>query len=141
MRARSPPRPRPAVSPPARHAPALARVGDGERAWWALGARTRRYNKPEGLNAWLAREGLSPTALAFVDDNSDNAFSMFAHFAAREREHAATHGAATAAVEGGSAAPPPVCCAVWYPPETSATQESFDPPTREMLLALSRGPL
>ena len=103
-----------------------------------------RYNKPEGLEAWLTREGLRPKALAFVDDNSDNAFSMFMHFAALEKAHAAAHGetgAAPAASADGGAPPPPTCCAVWYPPETSATQESFDAPTREMLLALSRGPL
>jgi len=105
-----------------------------------------RYNKPEGLQAWLRREGLTPHTVAFVDDNSDNAFSMFMSFAALEKSHAATHGAPTAASAaagdgGGAPHPPPICCAVWYPPEDGAKEENYDVQTREMLLALSRGPL
>jgi hypothetical protein len=111
-----------------------------------------RYNKPEGLNAWLAREALTPTRLAFVDDNSDNAFSMFMHFATREKEHVTKYSdtapqmeceASVAALLASSMlpAPPPVCCAVWYPPEATGQEENYDAPTREMLLALSRGPI
>ena len=92
-----------------------------------------RYNKPEGLMSWLEREGLTPERLAFVDDNSDNAFSMFMAFAALEKAHRAE--------VGKKAIAPPICCSVWYPPETSATQENFDAATREMLEALSKGPL
>ena len=51
-----------------------------------------RYNKPEGLMSWLEREGLTPERLAFVDDNSDNAFSMFMAFAALEKAHRAEVG-------------------------------------------------
>ena len=115
-----------------------------------------RYNKPEGLLAWLRREELAPHRLAFVDDNSDNAFSMFMHFASAERQHAAEYGeAASRTTEDPPRAsdaaapdtrpsatpppPPPLCCAVWYPPEAAAREEAFDAPTREMLLALSRG--
>ena len=101
-----------------------------------------RYNKPEGLQAWLKREGLAPQNIAFVDDNSDNAFSMFMSFAALEKAYAASHGAPTrAAATDDDEGRPPTCCAVWYPPETSATQENYDAQTREMLVALSRGPL
>ena len=83
--------------------------------------------------SWLEREGLTPERLAFVDDNSDNAFSMFMAFAALEKAHRSE--------VGKKAIAPPICCSVWYPPETSATQENFDAATREMLEALSKGPL
>ena len=90
-----------------------------------------RYNKPEGLQAWLRREGLAPSSLVFVDDNSDNCFSMFGVFAALEKAHAAGEAPA------GAPAPPAVC-AVWYPPEEGAAEENFDATTRELLLRLSR---
>ena len=88
-----------------------------------------RYNKPEGLQAWMDREGLAPDKIVFVDDNSDNCFSMFGVFAALEKAHAAAHAAAAA---------PPTVCAVWYPPDDCATEENFDATTRELLLRLSR---
>ena len=42
-------------------------------------AMASRYNKPEALQHWLEAEGLAGTVqkVIFVDDNSDNAFSMF----------------------------------------------------------------
>jgi hypothetical protein len=92
-----------------------------------------RYNKPEGLQAWMDREGLAPDKLVFVDDNSDNAFSMFLHFATLEKQHAK---------EGGAAKPvPPSTCSIWYPPESASTEENFDKTTRQLLLRLSRGRL
>ena len=91
-----------------------------------------RYNKPEGLQAWMDREGLSPDKLVFVDDNSDNAFSMFLHFATLEKTHAK---------EGGAKPAPPSVCSIWYPPESANTEENFDKTTRELLLRLSRGRL
>jgi hypothetical protein len=42
-----------------------------------------RYNKPECLEHWMREEGLwqDTTQVVFVDDNSDNVFKMFCHFA------------------------------------------------------------
>eukprot|EP00966_Prymnesium_polylepis_P050230 1162917-Prymnesium_polylepis.1 len=40
----------------------------------------------------MAREGLAPAAVAFVDDNSDNAFSMFMHFALLEKQRSEASG-------------------------------------------------
>jgi len=118
-----------------------------------------KYNKPEGLQAWLQREHLTPTRIAFVDDSSDNAFTMFMHFAGLEREYVTAHGepphpgeaspipptqqSTTGEGEllGSPSAPPPVCVSVWYPPEASEREENHDAATREMLVALSRGPL
>ena len=123
-----------------------------------------KYNKPEGLHAWIRREQLAPAAIVFVDDNSDNVFSMFAHFAALERAHdqaktavvSTCHecdsggGGGVCGSSSGDGArgatttrrvPPPACCSVWYPPEGAATEEPHDAATREMLLELSRGPL
>ena len=93
-----------------------------------------RYNKPEGLQAWMEREGLAPDRIVFVDDNSDNTFSMFVHFAALEKQHAA-------AKEGGATPAPPSTCSIWYPPGSASTEENFDETTRELLLRLSRGRL
>ena len=108
-----------------------------------------RYNKPEGLQAWLRRENLRPSSLVFVDDNSDNTFSMFLSFAQLEKEQTAAAAAAAAADSAAAAAstaadtppPPPDVCSVWYPPETSNFEENYDAQTRELLLALCRGPV
>ena len=57
-----------------------------------------RYNKPEGLQAWIEREKLTPTSVAFVDDNSDNAFSMFLFCNGRDSPTVATEARAVSNV-------------------------------------------
>ncbi len=87
-----------------------------------------RYNKPEALKYWLAEEKLAPERLVFVDDSSDNAFSMFSEFAATE-----LNGSEEASASSHM-------CSIWYqPPPDSGAEEAFDPPTRAMLLDVSRG--
>lgn len=87
-----------------------------------------RYNKPEGLQAWIQREKLSPESIVFVDDNSDNVFSMFLFFASLEKRLVADE--ANADVKFG--------ISVWYPPEDSDFEENYDVQTRELVLNLSR---
>ena len=110
-----------------------------------------RYNKPEALQYWLtqcAPPGKPPpTQLAFVDDNSDNAVSMFMQFAAVEittRDEPPSPSAATEQPpqQPQSLTHSPPCipiCAVWYPPPVASKGEAFDEATRELLLSVSRG--
>ena len=96
-------------------------------------AMASRYNKPEALQHWLEAEGLAATVqkVIFVDDNSDNVFNMFMHFATAESD---------------GRAPAPRACAVWYPPPPPAAgeksrEEHYDETTRELLTGVCRGEL
>jgi len=42
-----------------------------------------RYNKPEGLAMYLQRSNLKPETIIFIDDNSDNCWNMFTHWATK----------------------------------------------------------
>ena len=96
-----------------------------------------RYNKPEAFEYWLRscapQDMPIPKQLAFVDDNSDNAVSMFMHFAASEMSEA------TARDASSNWAPRIPMCAIWYPPPASLKGEAFDEATRALLMAVSRG--
>ena len=96
-------------------------------------AMASRYNKPEALQHWLEAEGLADTVqkVIFVDDNSDNVFNTFMHFATAEAD---------------GRAPAPRACAVWYPPPPPAAgeksrEEHYDETTRELLTGVCRGEL
>lgn len=101
-----------------------------------------RYNKPEAFEYWLrncAPSGKpSPTRLAFVDDNSDNAVSMFMHFAASEMRRNDGEAAARPTAPDAGAPCIPIC-AVWYPPPAGLKGETFDEDTRALLMAVSKG--
>ena len=96
-------------------------------------AMASRYNKPEALQHWLEGRGPADTVqkVIFVDDNSDNVFNMFMHFATAESD---------------GRAPAPRACAVWYPPPPPAAgeksrEEHYDETTRELLTGVCRGEL
>jgi len=42
------------------------------------------YNKVEALKWWIEQKKLNPKRIVFVDDNSDNAYSMYLHFSQKE---------------------------------------------------------
>eukprot|EP00457_Paulinella_chromatophora_P002473 gb/GEZN01002478.1/.p1 GENE.gb/GEZN01002478.1/~~gb/GEZN01002478.1/.p1 ORF type:complete len:617 (-),score=114.49 gb/GEZN01002478.1/:539-2389(-) len=48
-----------------------------------------RHNKPEALELFMELRGLKPSTIFFVDDNSDNVFNVFTHFAQREIDQVA----------------------------------------------------
>ena len=110
-----------------------------------------RYNKPEAFEYWLTHCAPigkpPPTQLAFLDDNSDNAVSMFMHFAASEMmKHeespspsAAAEPSAAATQQATHSAPCIPICAMWYPPPAASKGETFDEGTRALLLSVSRG--
>eukprot|EP00808_Paulinella_micropora_P004892 g27156.t1 len=43
-----------------------------------------RHNKPEALELFMELRGIKPKTIIFVDDNSDNVYNVFAHFAQKE---------------------------------------------------------
>jgi hypothetical protein len=96
-----------------------------------------RYNKPEAFEYWLRscapRDMPTPTKLGFVDDNSDNAVSMFMHFAASEMCESKARDTSP------PSAPRIPICAMWYPPPAGLKGEAFDEATRALLMAVSRG--
>ena len=113
-----------------------------------------RYNKPEAFEYWLTHCAPigkpPPTQLAFLDDNSDNAVSMFMHFAASEMMKHEESPSPSAAAEPSAAAtqqrqqathsaPCIPICAMWYPPPAASKGETFDEGTRALLLSVSRG--
>ena len=150
-------------------APSVVSVQGGVKIARLANCLAARYNKPEALQYWLencwpsataavaaaaaaakATPPVAPRRLVFVDDNSDNAVSMFMHFAGAEltrREAAAAAGAAPQqpppappALPAQQHVPPAIpMCSVWYEPPSEGRGEAFDEATRELLHAVSRG--
>jgi len=89
------------------------------------------YNKPEALEIWLQQEGLTgekaPKTVVFVDDNSDNVFNMYMHFASRELARLQQQaGAGAAGEEGPALLHGAAVLAVWHPPPPSGHAETAD---------------
>ena len=103
-----------------------------------------RYNKPEALEIWLEQEGLTgdraPKTVVFVDDNSDNVFNMYMHFASRElarlQQQAELEGAAAGKREGPALPRGAAVLAVWHPPPPSGRAKTADAGSLAALRAL-----
>jgi len=82
-----------------------------------------RYNKAEAFNYFLERENLQPKRIVFVDDNSDNVFSMFMYWAKRQLKKEDITEDAGEEVEEEKLKPD--VYSVWYPPPVKAEKAQY----------------
>jgi len=80
------------------------------------------YNKPQAVEYFLQSRKLNAKTVVFVDDNSDNVYSMFVHFASKETQ------------EGLKA---PAVWSCWYPPPPGGREEVFDETSQTIVKRLA----
>jgi len=79
------------------------------------------YNKPVALDLFV-KDHLHRTNVFFVDDNSDNAWNMYYHFAQHEIKGTPSNH---------------VMSSFWFPPPDGGKDEKFHPPFRALLTSVA----
>ncbi|KAL6067871.1 Phosphoserine phosphatase [Balamuthia mandrillaris] len=79
--------------------------------------------------------------IIFVDDNSDNVFNMFMHFANKEREERQREGQDSSlddsSAPGSSSLKCPAVLSCWYPPPVGGKEESVDQDVKALVKLLA----
>jgi hypothetical protein len=81
-----------------------------------------RYNKPEAVESFVASLKKPIDRILFVDDNSDNAWNVFAYFAHKQL----------------AGMPTPTVHSFWYCPPLDGRAENSDEAQRDLLLKLAK---
>jgi len=85
-----------------------------------------RYNKAQAIDLFARHNNLKPSCIVFVDDNVDNAFNVFLHYAQNQLKESTTSESA------------PTVISFWYQPPKTGREEACQELYKSLFTALSK---